>query len=49
VSTLHSVDDKMSNECGAVSGIIIDEGNISTRSKPATVTVGPPQIPHDLS
>jgi hypothetical protein len=37
------------DECGAVGGMRIGRGNRSTRRKPATVPLCPPQIPHDLT
>jgi hypothetical protein len=37
------------DECGAVGGMRIGEGNRSTRGKPAPVPLYPPQIPHDLT
>jgi hypothetical protein len=37
------------DECGAVSGMRIGKGNRSTRRKPSSVTLCPPQIPHDLT
>jgi hypothetical protein len=36
------------DECGAVGGMRIGRGNRSTRRKPASVPLCPPQIPHDL-
>jgi hypothetical protein len=36
-------------ECGAVGGIKIGQGNRSTRRKPDPVLLCPPQIPHDLT
>jgi hypothetical protein len=35
--------------CGAVSGMRISRGNGSTRRKPATVPLCPPQIPDDVT
>jgi hypothetical protein len=46
---LHSVDNRMINECGAVGGMRIGRGNRSTRRKPAPIPLRPPQIPHDLT
>jgi hypothetical protein len=40
---------RMVDECGAVGGMRIDRGNRSTRRKPATVPLCPPQIPYDLT
>jgi hypothetical protein len=37
------------DECGAVGGMRIGRGNRSTRRKPASVPLCPPQIPHDLT
>jgi hypothetical protein len=37
------------NECGAVGGIRIDRGNLKIGRKSASVPVGPPKIPHDLT
>jgi hypothetical protein len=37
------------DECGAVGGMRIGRGNLSTRRKPALVPLCPPQIPHDLA
>jgi hypothetical protein len=37
------------DECGAASGMRIGRENQSTRRKPATVPLCPPQIPHDLT
>jgi hypothetical protein len=37
------------DECGAVGKMRIGRGNRSTRRKPASVPVCPPQIPHDLT
>jgi hypothetical protein len=34
-------------DCGAVGGIKIGMGNRSTRKKPTTAPLRPPQIPHD--
>jgi hypothetical protein len=34
---------------GAVGGIRIGKGNRSTRRKPGSVPLFPPQIPHDLT
>jgi hypothetical protein len=34
---------------GAVGGMRIGRGNRSTRRKPASVPLSPPQIPHDLT
>jgi hypothetical protein len=45
-ATFNDIDD---DECGAVGGMRIDRGNGSTRRKPTTVTLCPPQIPHDLT
>jgi hypothetical protein len=36
-------------ECGVVGGMRIGRGNRSTRRKPASVPLYPPQIPHDLT
>jgi hypothetical protein len=36
-------------DCGAVGGMKIDRGNRSTRRKPASVPLCPPQIPHGLT
>jgi hypothetical protein len=35
------------DDCGAVGGMRIGRGNLSTRRKPASASVCPPQIPHD--
>jgi hypothetical protein len=40
---------RMIDERGAVGGMKIGRGNRSTRRKPATVPLCPPQIPHDLT
>jgi hypothetical protein len=37
------------DDCGAVGGMRIGRGNRSTRRKPASVSLCPPQIPHDLT
>jgi hypothetical protein len=37
------------DECGAVGRMRIGKGNRSTRRKPASVPLYPPQIPHDLA
>jgi hypothetical protein len=37
------------DDCGAVNGMNVLQGNRSTRRKPAPVTVCPPQIPLDLT
>jgi hypothetical protein len=37
------------DECRAVGGMSIGRGNRSTRRKPASVPLCPPQIPHDLT
>jgi hypothetical protein len=37
------------DDYGAVGGMRIDRGNRSTRRKPASVPLCPPQIPHDLT
>jgi hypothetical protein len=37
------------DECGAVGGVRTGRGNRSTRRKPASVPLCPPQIPHDLT
>jgi hypothetical protein len=42
-------DDDDDDECGAVGGMRIGRGNRRTQSKLATVTLCPPQIPHDLT
>jgi hypothetical protein len=42
-------DDDDDDECGAVSGMRIGRGNLSTRRKPAPVPLRPPQIPRDLT
>jgi hypothetical protein len=34
-------------DCGAIGGMQIDRGNRSTRRKPASAPLCPPQIPHD--
>jgi hypothetical protein len=36
------------DECGVVGGMRIGRGNRSTRRKPVSVPLCPPQIPHDL-
>jgi hypothetical protein len=36
-------------ECEAVGGVRIGRGNRSTRRKPASLSLCPPQIPHDLT
>jgi hypothetical protein len=41
--------DYTASECGAVSGMIIDRGNRSTRRKPAPMPICPPQIPPALT
>jgi hypothetical protein len=35
--------------CGAIGGMKIGRGNRSTRRKPASMPLCPPQIPHDLT
>jgi hypothetical protein len=37
------------DECGAVGGMKIGRGNLSTIRKPAPVPLCPPQIPHELT
>jgi hypothetical protein len=37
------------DECGAVGGMRISRGNLSTRRNPATVSLCPLQIPHELA
>jgi hypothetical protein len=37
------------DDYGAVGGMRIGRGNLSTRRKPAPVPLCPPQIPHDLA
>jgi hypothetical protein len=37
------------DECGAVGGMRIGRGNRSTRRKPTSVPICPPQIPHNLT
>jgi hypothetical protein len=49
VSILYSVNDRMINECGAVTRIRISRGSQSTRRKPGLVPLHPPQISHDLT
>jgi hypothetical protein len=44
---LYSVDDGMLNDCGAVGGIRIGRGSLSTVRKPAPVPRCPQQAPHD--
>jgi hypothetical protein len=34
-------------DCGAIGGMKIGRGNLSTRRKPAPAPLCPPQIPHD--
>jgi hypothetical protein len=36
-------------DCGAIGGMKIGRGNRSTRRKPASMPLCPPQIPRDLS
>jgi hypothetical protein len=43
------IDVRMINEYGTVGGMIIDRRNRSTRRKPASVPLCPPQIPHELT
>jgi hypothetical protein len=40
---------RMIHECGAVGEMRIGKGNRSTRRKPVSVPLCPPQIPHDLT
>jgi hypothetical protein len=35
------------DDCGAIGGMKIGRGNLSTRRKPAPAPLCPPQIPHD--
>jgi hypothetical protein len=42
-------DDRMINECGAVSGMRIGRGNRTTRRKKHAVPLCPLQITHDLN
>jgi hypothetical protein len=37
------------DECGAVGGMRIGRGNLSTRRKHSPVPLSPPQIPHDVT
>jgi hypothetical protein len=37
------------DDCGAVGGMRTGRGHRNTRRKPASVPLGPPQIPHDLT
>jgi hypothetical protein len=37
------------DECGAVGGMGTGKGNRSTRRKPASQSLCPPQSPHDLT
>jgi hypothetical protein len=37
------------DECGALGGIRIGRGNLSSRRKPTPMSLCPPQIPHDLT
>jgi hypothetical protein len=48
VAGLQSVD-RMINDCGPVGGMKIGRGNRNTRTKPASIPLCPPQIPHDLN
>jgi hypothetical protein len=34
-------------DCGAIGGMKIGRGNLSTQGKPAPAPLCPPQIPHD--
>jgi hypothetical protein len=36
-------------DCGAIGGMKIGRGNLSTRRTPAPVPLRPPQIPHDVT
>jgi hypothetical protein len=49
VLRLHSISDKMINECGAAGGMRTGRGNWGTRRKPVPEPLCPPQIPQDLS
>jgi hypothetical protein len=42
-------DDDDDDDCGAIGGMRIDNGNWSTRRKPAPIPLWLPQIPHDLT
>jgi hypothetical protein len=42
-------DDDDDDDCGAIDGMLIGRANRSTRRKPVSVLLCPPQIPHDLS
>jgi hypothetical protein len=42
-------DARIIHEYGEVSGLIIGKGNISTRTKPAIMTLCSPQIARDLA
>jgi hypothetical protein len=43
------IDDDDDDDCGAIGVIRISRGDRSIRRKPATVSLCPPQIPHDLT
>jgi hypothetical protein len=49
VSKLHSINDRIIIEYGAVGGMRIGRGNQSTWRKPEPVPLCPPQILHDLA
>jgi hypothetical protein len=49
VQRLHSIDDRMINECGEVGGIIIGSGNRRTRRNSVPVPLCPPQISQELT
>jgi hypothetical protein len=49
VLRLHSIDERMINECGAADGKRSGRRNYSTHIKPEPVPLCPPQIPHDLT
>jgi hypothetical protein len=49
VSRLYRVDGKMVKEHGVVRGMRTGRGNLSTRRKPAPVSLCPPKIPGDLT
>jgi hypothetical protein len=49
VSKLHSINNRMINECGAVGEMRTGTGYEITRRKPASVPLSPLQILHELT
>jgi hypothetical protein len=49
ISRLHSANDRMTNECGAVDGMRTNKGNRNTRGTRAQEPIRSSQIPHGLT